>query len=87
MLGIKPNGITAIAVKHPVLYSAFTALLVFGIAQINADRGEFVLGSALIGLAVGVLNWILWRPTGPGSRWATGPSSPTPASTEGSSQR
>jgi hypothetical protein len=79
-LGIKPNGITATAVRHPVAYSAFTALLVLGIAQINM-RGDFLVGSVLLGLAMGLLDWFLWRPNGPGTRWASR------ASAEGAPQR
>lgn len=64
---LKPNRVTYFAFEHPTYWSAVSGTAA-GVLGLRAFGSLWVALPA--GAAVGLVNWMLWRPGGPGSRWA-----------------
>ena len=64
----RPNPATRLAVSHPWLYSALTAVAVVALALGSLGSNGMALG-AVVGAVMFVLNLFLWREGGPGYRW------------------
>jgi hypothetical protein len=64
---VRPNATTAFAVSHPYLWAWVSALLVAFVGwALFQDLRPVIPASIVVGLAQAML----WRPGGPGRRWA-----------------
>ncbi len=62
-----PNDMTRVALRHPLLWAVGSALVIalVGLVIFGDWRAGAVGGPAMM-----LVNWYLWRPSGPGRAWA-----------------
>lgn len=61
------NSLTRWVVAHPIHFAIVTAALMaaWGLVSIGDLRAVIPMS-----LGIALVNWFIWRPSGPGARWA-----------------